>query len=182
MNPSQGTDRNERLGAALRRGDPASEEAGLSPGEMQAMRRAVLSAASEKAPRRAFRLAPAFAAGAVAMLSLAVALSLWRMHEPGLVAPAAPVSTPAVPVPTDPASQSPMAVAVAMPAPPAHAARRREPARRPRIAERPAVHETVPEAEPDTAVPMRQVQFSTAGGTRIIWLLPETSQGAFQGD
>jgi len=177
-------DRNERIGAALRRGDPASEETGLSPAEAQAMRRAVLSAATE--PRWAFRWAPAFAAGAVAVLSLAVGLSLWRMRGPAPVSPVAPAPVqpaPSAAVSVPPAFPSPTVVAVVVPPPPAHTARRREPARRPRVAETtetPEMPETPArppgaEARPETTAPTLQVQFSTAGGTRIIWLLPETT-------
>src|SRR6185369_1984182 len=165
MNRSKRMDRNERIGAALRRGDPASEETGLSPAEAQAMRRAVLSAATE--PRWAFRWAPAFAAGAVAVLSLAVGLSLWRMRGPAPVSPVAPAPVqpaPSAAVSVPPAFPSPTVVAVVVPPPPAHTARRREPARPPGA-----------EARPETTAPTLQVQFSTAGGTRIIWLLPETT-------
>ena len=170
MNSSQRTDRNERLGAALRRGDPASEETALAPAETQAMRRAVLSTVAETAPetRWAFRLAPAFAACAVAVLSLGVALSLWRMHgpEPGRPAPPS-VPAPVAPAPAVPSPvPSPDVVAVVSPPPSVHAVRRRE---RPRV----AVPSPDPEPEPEEAtVPMRQVQFSAPGGTRIIWLLP----------
>jgi len=168
MNSVQHTDRNERLGAALRQGDPAGGETGLAPADAQAMRRAVLSRVAEPEPRRSFRLAPAFAAAAVAVLSTLVALSLWRMHgpEPGQpVSPAVPAS-PIAPAPAVPSpALSPDVVAVVSPPPPVHAVRRRE--RRPRIAETPAVPSPAPEP-----APMRQVQFSAPGGTRIIWLLP----------
>jgi len=174
MNSSQPMDRNERLGAALRRGDPASEETGLSPAEAQAMRRAVLASALETAPepRRAFRRAPAFAACAVAVLSLVVGLSLWRTHGPEPGQPAPPIApAPAAPSPIP----SPNVVAVVSPPPPVHAVRRRE--RRPRItetrAEMPAVPSLAPEPEvAEATAPARQVQFSAPGGTRIIWLLP----------
>ncbi|HEY2738867.1 MAG TPA: hypothetical protein VGK45_10710 [Thermoanaerobaculia bacterium] len=166
MNSSQRTDRNERLGEVLRQGDPASGETGLAPAETQAMRRAVLSAVAAPEPRWSFRLAPAFAAGGVAVLSLVVALSLWRTHgsEPGQ--PVAPiVPAPSVPSPGLSPILSPDVVAVVSPPPPVHAVRRRE--RRPRIAKTPAVPSPAPEP-----APMRQVQFSAPGGTRIIWLLP----------
>jgi hypothetical protein len=146
---------------------------------MQAMRRAVLATAVETAPerRRAFRLAPAFAACAVAVLSLVVGLSLWRMHgpEPGQpISPTVPV-VPAFPVAPAPAVPSPDVVAVVSPPPPVHAVRRKE--RRPRVAEMPAVPPAVPSLAPEpemaeAAAPARQVQFSAPGGTRIIWLLP----------
>jgi hypothetical protein len=185
MNQSERMDRNERLGAALRRGDPASEETGLSPAEIQAMRRAVLTKALETGPetaRRSYRLAPVFAAGAVAVLSLVVTLSLWRMRGPEPVTPVLPAPAPVGAEPSvPPAFQSPAAVAVAVPPPPAHGVRRRERARRPLVAEEPAAGPARPPEtglEPEEA-PLRQVQFSTAGGTRIIWLLPETKfQGA----
>ncbi len=177
MNSSQPMDRNERLGETLRQGDPASGETGLAPVEIQAMRRAVLSAVSETVPepRRSFRLAPAFAAGAVAVLSLVVALSLWRMHGPEPGRPVSPaVPAPAVPSPVPSPVQSPDVVAVISPPPPVHTVRRRE---RTRVKEMRAVPPAVPSPDPETepeeaTVPMRQVQFSAPGGTRIIWLLP----------
>jgi len=175
MKFSKRTERNERLGAALRRGDPASAEADLAPEEAQAMRRAVLLAVPETEPRRTFRLAPALAAGAVAVLSLVVALSLWRMHGATPVPPALPDRAPAVSAPAvPPAFPSPDAVAVVSPPPPVPLApaRRRQSERRPRMTARPAVPVPAQEPAPETTTPMRQVQFSTAGGTRIIWLLP----------
>jgi len=172
MNQSKRMDRNERIGAALRRGDPATEETGLSLAETQAMRRAVLSAVETATePRRVFGWAPAFAAGAVAVLSLAVGLSLWRMRGPEPVVPVAAVAAPAASSPAvPPVFASPTAVAVVLP-PPAHPARHRERARRTRVAE-----PDVPAAPPSPAdAPTRQVQFSAPGGTRIIWLLHETA-------
>jgi hypothetical protein len=173
--------RNERLREALRRGDPAAGEAGLSPLEAQAMRRTVLAAVP--APRRSFRLVPAFTAAAVVVLSFVVTLGLWRAHDHRTVAPvpAAPAETPPAVTPPAPAPPEPSRTVAVVPAPPpsrsvpaAHPA----PVRLPRTANPPSpVSPPHPSAEEAEEPAMRQVQFSTPGGTRIIWLLPETSRG-----
>jgi len=173
--------RSEDMREALRRGDPAADETGLSPAETQAMRRAVLTAVP--AERRPLRLVPAFAAAAVAVLSFAVALGLWRAYEAQPVrtvqqAPPAPRVTPAPSVPSIPpppaeTAASPGAAIQSSPAistsrrlhSPHHPAVRLAKARKP-------VH---PVVEDSDETPTRQVQFSTPGGTRIIWLLPEKS-------
>lgn len=165
--------RNERLREALRRGDPAAGEAGLSPLEEQAMRRSVLSAAPD--PRRSFRLAPAFAAAAVVVLSFAVSFSLWRAHgqrtmPPIPPAPAQPEPPPAVAVVPTPMSPTP---------PPSRSVPRTRPApvRLPRTANPPPpLNPPGPPVEEAGEPAMRQVQFSAPGGTRIIWMLPATSR------
>jgi hypothetical protein len=192
------SDRHERLRQTLRGGDPAGEETGLSAAEEQAMRRAVLSAAPER-PARTFRLAPAFAAAAVAVLSALVTLDLWRAHEERREPMAVPgASAPAPETAPETAAPAPAPEAVAVTPPPAphprplsHAPSRRpgEGRRHPKNfplsrglggsvgegagGEGPAVEPAEPPAQS-----MRQVQFSTPGGTRIIWLLPELSEGA----
>jgi hypothetical protein len=185
-------ERSIRLREALRRGDPAANEAGLTTEEAQAVRRAMLSAAP--APRRRFLPAPVFAtlAGTAAVaLSLAVAVGLWRSHEstPPPVQPVPPAARalPAPPV----AAAAPMAPMAPMA--PRIAEPRREPARVARAVRRapvrrPARREAAPDqtvlaanatdgaTEKPAVTATRQVQFSTPGGTRIIWLLPEKTR------
>ncbi|HEY2293264.1 MAG TPA: hypothetical protein VGM86_21400, partial [Thermoanaerobaculia bacterium] len=63
----------ERLRQILRQGDPAGEDAGLTPDEARAMRRTVLTAV----PERKRRLLPILAlAGAVATAALIAVLLL----------------------------------------------------------------------------------------------------------
>jgi len=172
--------RSDNVREALRRGDPAAGETGLSPAETQAMRRAILTAVP--AERRPFRLVPAFAAAAVAVLSLAVALGLWRAHEPQPVQPVqqtppAPLVTPAPSIPSAPAESPTVAIpGAAVQSPPAiHASRRLHATHHPAIRLAQARKPVHPVAEDLDETPTRQVQFSTPGGTRIIWLLPAKS-------
>ena len=155
----------------LRNGDPAADDPGLSPEEVQAMRRTVLSAVPE--PRRRGWLVPV-AVGAVLILAALVGLSLWRqpaqptrLAEERAVAPSpaqrgrvgegAPSSISA---PKDP-----------LPVPPhVNVARVVHPRPRP-----------VPKPEPDvelarTESQQQQIQFSTPGGTRVIWVLNRTAE------
>ena len=60
----------------LRKGDPAAGEPGMTPEEVQGMRRTVLSAVPE--PRRRGWLVPAMVTAAAALI-LAVALILWQL-------------------------------------------------------------------------------------------------------
>jgi hypothetical protein len=163
----------------LREGDPAAGEPGLHPEEVRAMRRAVLTAAPE--PRRRFLLVPA-AAGLIVALGLVVLAVLWwrpvelsaPAREPerraAVAAPPArePVPPAAVPQAPEPATEKAAAPAIAR-----KPVRTRQPTVRPAPAPDPP-QEREPEppmvlaqAEPAT----RQVQFSTPGGTRIIWVL-----------
>jgi len=175
--------RSEDMREALRRGDPAAGETGLSSAEAQAMRRAILTAVP--AERRPFRLVPAFAAAAVAVLSFAVALGLWRAYEAQPVrtvqqAPPAPVVTPAPSVPSNPSppAETPAAAiaGAALQSPPAiHTSRRPHAIHHPAVRLAQARKPVHPVAEDADESPTRQVQFSTPGGTRIIWLLPAKS-------
>jgi hypothetical protein len=73
-------DRNERLRAILRRGDPGASDAGPSREEIAWMRQTVLRGAeTSRAPGAGFRLA---AGGALAALVLMAGLALWR-SDPG---------------------------------------------------------------------------------------------------
>jgi hypothetical protein len=154
----------ERLRQILRQGDPAGEDGGLTPDEARAMRRTVLTAI----PERTRRLLPVLAlAGALATAALIAVLLLLRP------APApAPARVAVAPVPPAPqVAQVPIP-----PAPrPSQEEEERVPAHRrhsghhPRRPAAPPIHDTL--ASLETADTQRQVQFSTPGGTRIIWIL-----------
>ena len=181
---SHTSDRDERLHAALHRGDPASGEPDLAPEEVRAMRRAVLKAVPE--PRRAVRLIPAFALTAAVALAFVLGLAVWRSlgSDPAPPAPLV-VDRPVAPAPTPPAPEAPV-----VPEPPVRIATASpEPALqpvRPRRTHR-AVHRSAPvspiPSAPDRPVeeayteePLtRQVQLTAPGGTRIIWMLTEES-------
>jgi len=149
----------ERLRQVLRPGDPAEGD-GLTLEEVRAMRRTVLTAI----PDRKRRLLPVLAlAGAVATAVLITVFLLRPAPAPPRVAAA-----PMPPVP-------PVAQAPAEPAPrplqqsrhhSQHHHRRSAPPVAPAITDTLASLETT-----DAQTTERQVQFSTPGGTRIIWIL-----------
>ena len=157
----------ERLRQRLREGDPAMGENGLNPGEIHAMRRAVLTAAPE--PRR--RLLPAFAlAGAAAAL-----IALFAVR-PSPVQPPAPPRIAAVPAqPPAPQVLQPSPARTEPPVPEEKKEKKRPIPRRRHL--RPAPDETAtlaalePAGNPPEEPGIRQIQFSTPGGTRIIWTL-----------
>jgi hypothetical protein len=161
----------ERLRRRLREGDPATGESGLSPDEIHAMRRTVLAATPE--PRR--RLLPALAlAGAMAA---AVLITLFALR-PGPAKPPAPPRIAAVPA--RPTSPGPRAVPQpllprAEPMPHGSAEKRRPIPRRRHLRSAPEEIPTLAALEPAGNPPeepgTRQIQFSTPGGTRILWTL-----------
>lgn len=162
------------LRTALRRGDPAAGEAGLTTEELRAMRRAVLSAAPET--RRPW-LAPLLATAAGVALTVLAALVVWRAFQvPPLPAPAIAEAAPAPP-PLPEISESPVEPA----GPEASARAAQEPVKRRRPAAVIARRAPVPlPSAPDRPIreepedPLaRQVQFETPGGTRVIWVLAE---------
>ena len=166
----------ERLRQILHQGDPAGEGGGLTPDEARAMRRTMLTAV----PERKRRLLPVLAlAGVVATAALIAVFLLRPAPAPPLVA-AAP-APPAPPVAQAPAAPAPAAPPVAqepvqpVPQPPQEEEQRPVHRRHPRLRHRPAapeapsIHDTL--AALETAEPERQIQFSTPGGTRIIWIL-----------
>jgi type II secretory pathway component PulM len=175
MKEKDSMDRNERLREALHRGDPSGDEAGLSSDESQAMRRTVLAAVPE--PRERFRLAPIFLMAAAVILSCAIGLSLWRMHDrPVQTVPPIQTAQPQPPAPqAAPQAQAPPAPSVeaAAASPPAPHPRHRKSVKRSSAPDHPV--EVAALEEPQEATP-RQVQFSAPGGTRIIWLLTEPPQ------
>jgi hypothetical protein len=161
----------DRLRQALRQGDPAAQEPGLTLDEVHAMRRTVLTAAPE--PRRLMAWFPLVATGAAALLALALAVAFGPWHRPP--APGSPVQAPvqvaAVPTPAAaspvPPVTAPVPVKVSRPA-------RRHPVRTVRV---PPHALPVPPIRQDDApvlmasLPVREIQFSTPGGTRVIWEL-----------
>lgn len=168
----------ERLRGLLREADPAAGEPGLAPEEVQAMRRAVLTAVPE--PRRRWIPVAALAGSALAALVLAVTL-LGPDAEGPSTPPRQPERVVAAPEPVPvPAPFEPAVVAEEPEKPRETRAPRRkpEPETAPvTIAEAtPEVTPIEPEAEATIAAETRQIQFSTPGGTRIIWVL--TSDGA----
>ncbi|HEY9420443.1 MAG TPA: hypothetical protein VIW92_03430 [Thermoanaerobaculia bacterium] len=168
----------ERLRDVLRGADPAAGEPGLAPEEIQAMRRAVLTSVPE--PRRRWVPIAALAGSALAVLLLALMLL-----SPDAEGPAKPPRQPArmaekpktAPVPVRPPAPEP---AVQKPEKPREM---RAPRKRPAPESTPAVIADTapapppeePEVEATIAAETRQIQFSTPGGTRIIWVL--TSDG-----
>ena len=149
------------------------------------MRRALLNAVEE--PRRRLGLVPVLATALAAALSL---LLVWALWHGGSEAPrTAPLAEPRQAAVQPPAAPRP-APAI-RPAPPPAVPRpavARHPRRRPHlpqpVAQLAALPVPLPEAPvlaapaeaPEEPEPMRQVQFATAGGTRIIWVLPEQTR------
>ncbi|MES1242856.1 MAG: hypothetical protein ABUT39_14670 [Acidobacteriota bacterium] len=169
----------------LRKGDPAADDPGLSPEEIQAMRRTVLAAVPES--RRRAWLIPV-ATAAVLILAAILGLSLWRQpaqptrlaSEERAVAPSpaqrgrvgegSSSPTPKRPLPFPPPRQGAGEGATSHPD-------REEKVVRVHPRPRPA---PVPKPEPveqaRTETPQQQIQFSTPGGTRVIWVLDRTAE------
>jgi hypothetical protein len=147
------SDREDRLQELLRRGDPAADE-GLTPDEIHAMRRAVLTAAPE--PRRRSLLLPAF----VAACGVLFALGLWWLGGRELVVEP-PREASVIPPMVTPAPPQPPPVETIAQADPSPSVAVRS--TRPRVPHPPLA----PRDEPHS----RQVQFSTPGGTRVVWVL-----------
>jgi hypothetical protein len=151
----------ERLRQRLLAGDPATEANGLTPGEIQAMRRAVLTATPE--PRR--RLLPVLALAGAAVTAALIAFFILR---PGPVLPPAPPRVAAVPPrPVPPPRISPPPRTEAPARKKKEETRKRPTSRRRHLPAAPEETATLAALEPG----VRQVQFSTPGGTRIIWML-----------
>ena len=178
--------RDERLRRMLREADPAEGEPGLNTDEIRAMRRAALTAIPER--KRRFVFSPALAGAAVAVLVAIAVLTIWPREQP---APPAPQATTKVAVKATPPTRSGLNSGTAEGVPSgiteSTAGRRaRRPAAtnlRPTVsvaaglrARRPAHHTHAEEPERlaqqnETEPQTRQIQFSTAGGTRVIWIL-----------
>lgn len=150
----------DRLRQALRQGDPAANEPGLTADEVHTMRRTVLTAIPE--PRRQMAWFPVVATGAAALLAVALVIAFGPWHRPPV--PRSPIQVAAVPTPA--VAPPPPSVPAPMPeksSKPAH----RRPVR---------ARKTLPVRQDDAPVlmaslPVREIQFSTPGGTRVIWEL-----------
>lgn len=156
----------DRLRQSLRQGDPAAGEPGLTADEVHAMRRTVLTASPE--PRRQIAWFPLAATGAAALLALALAVAFGPWHRP-------PVSGSPVQAPVQVAAVPTPAVAPAAPSLPAPVKISRAAHRHPKKAVRSP--RALPEQHRDetpvlvASLPVREIQFSTPGGTRVIWEL-----------
>ena len=168
----------DRLRQILRQGDPAAQDAALSADEAHAMRRTVLTAVPE--PRRRLGWLPALATGAAALLVLALAVTHgpWHSGHGTPAPPAPPVRVAAVPTPL-PALAPPLP-SPAPAAPPQEPVESVRPARRLHVRHR-ATPVRVVSAPPQPALAapepaVREIQFSTPGGTRIIWVSPSNAR------
>lgn len=159
--------RDERLRRLLREADPASNP-GLTLDEVRDMRRTVLSAV----PERRRRLFPVFAtAGAVLVAALIlIAVLIPRPEKPSAPPRIAVVPPKVAPPPRE--EPRPAEEKMAEKKTPVHREHqaRRPPAVQPAPVE-PEATAVIAAVEPVTEPEPQQIQFSTPGGTRIIWLL-----------
>lgn len=158
----------ERIRKLLREGDPFAGEAGLNPEEVREMRRTVLTAIPG---RRERRLLPALALAGAAAVAVLIAVLVLRQNPGGTPKPAPPpqrAGMAAVPVPVPP---SPAPVAEAAPREETRTAQARPRHRRASI-RHPRTQDSVASLkaseEPKETV-VREIQFTTPGGTRILW-------------
>jgi len=158
----------DRLREILRLGDPAAQEPGLIADEIHAMRRAVLTATPE--PRRQLSWFPLVATGTAALLALALAVTFGPWHRSP--APGSPTQTRVqvavvpTPVAAPPVTQKATAVPALEPG--------KENTRWHRRSAR--ARKALPNHQDDAplltaSLPVREIQFSTPGGTRVIWEL-----------
>ena len=158
----------DRLREILRLGDPAAQEPGLIADEIHAMRRAVLTATPE--PRRQLSWFPLVATGTAALLALALAVTFGPWHRSP--APGSPTQTRVqvavvpTPVAAPPVTQKATAVPALEPGKGSTHARR--PARVRKVL---PIHQNDAPATLTASLPVREIQFSTPGGTRVIWEL-----------
>jgi hypothetical protein len=179
-NRSTTHDRAERLRRILREADPAAGMEDLAPEEIAAMRRAMLNSLREERPAFAWRV-PALAAATLAALALAGILWLRWNGSGGETQAAAPMH-PAPLAP--PAVRGPQAPRLAQ----APEARQGTPALEPRPepgsnAPQPThrhshsgpgeLRAPPPPAATAVEAAVREVQFSTPGGTRIVWVFAQ---------
>jgi len=170
----------ERLRALLREGDPAGASEPLAADEVQAMRRGMLGAlrAARAEERPAPWRLPVFAAAALAGVAGAVLGALaWRSGldvKPVEPAPLVAVAPPAPSLPPEALEPPPATHHQAEPE--ARAPRSPQPRQaRPPAGRRPP-HPEAPVrlastgSSPAPVPVVREVQFSTPGGTRIVWV------------
>lgn len=153
----------------LREGDPAQGQEGLTPDEVREMRRAVLNAIPET--RR--RLLPVLVlVGAAAAAVLIAVLAL----RSGSQVPSAPSRTAAIPrtAPRGPeVVLQPPVLTGESPLQETAPKKVQHPRRHPHPTATP-MNDTLAALEPSArreTTPIREIQFSTPGGTRIIWTL-----------
>ena len=158
----------EKLREILRKGDPAAGDPGLSPEEIQGMRRAVLAAVPE--PRRRGWLVPAMV-GAAALI-LAVALILWRPESEVVEA-----VRPPLPLAGEGRGEGPVVQAEKKTPPrPSPAPQEREPPPSPKKKKKTVRRAPEPVVVAQAELPSTQIQFSTPGGTRVIWMLRQVAE------
>ena len=157
----------EKLREILRKGDPAGGDPGMTPEEVREMRRVVLSAVPER--KRRGWLLPVMAGAAALILAAVIALSLWQPEpQEEAVRP---------PLPRAGEGRGEGAVVVEKKTPPHRpsaglpAPQEREPPPAPKRKKKTVRREPAPIVVAQAESPSTQIQFSTPGGTRIIWVL-----------
>jgi len=155
---------NDDLRSILRKGDPAAGDPGLTPEEVQGMRRTVLSAVPE--PRRRGWWVPAMVTAAALVLAAVIALSLWQPVRPPL------------PLAGEGRGEGAVVVEKKTPPQPSPAAQEREPEKKKPLRRAPVPEPVVLAQVEPPAAPQgpTQIQFSTPGGTRIIWVLQPATE------
>ena len=157
----------EKLREILRKGDPAGGDPGMTPEEVREMRRVVLSAVPER--KRRGWLLPVMAGAAALILAAVIALSLWQ--------PEPPEEAVRPPLPRAGEGRGEGAVVVEKKTPPHRpsaglpAPQEREPPPAPKRKKKTVRREPAPIVVAQAEPPSTQIQFSTPGGTRIIWVL-----------
>jgi hypothetical protein len=129
----------------------------MAPEEIQAMRRAVLAAVPE--PRRRGWLVPVLAGAAALMVAAALVLLVWRPESEVVKG-----GRPPLPLAGEGRGEGPVVVEKEREPPPA-------PRKKKIVHHEPepvVVAQVEPRAAPEAT---HQIQFSTPGGTRIIWVL-----------
>jgi hypothetical protein len=154
----------EKLRQRLRGGDPFAGETGLTPDEVREMRRTALTAI----PERRRRLLPALALAGAAAVAVLIALFVFR---PDTGAPPRPQRVATVTAPPSPPSREPEPAAQTpvlkkTEKKTLHHRRHRRSMSPDTLA---ALEPPQPAEQKET--PIREIQFSTPGGTRIIWTL-----------
>jgi len=176
------SDRNERLSAILRKGDPAAGDPGLPPEELQAMRRAMLSAIPE--PRRRGWLVPVLAAMAVLALAAVLVSVQWRperfetARRPSPPSPTSPPPSPGeggtLSARRTGNSEGRTLESLGRAGAPLSQRGGRGGGRGDGGEGRPEPEVVVAQVEPRPV--SHQIQFSTPGGTRVIWVPNPTAE------
>ena len=160
--------RDEGLRRLLRKADPAASDPGLTLDEVRDMRRTVLTAV----PERRRKLLPVFAlAGAATVALILIAVLVLRPAPEKAPAPKV-AAVPQRPAPPQAAVQPSPSKEEPKPQAEKEKTAVRRKRRTPKIRPTPTEPEpAVVLAEAGPAEGAQQIQFSTPGGTRIIWLL-----------